>query len=254
MSQEFRLIFDSIPEEFDRYRPRYNEAAFEALIRAGSIGPGCRVLEIGPGTGQATEPVLKTGCEYHAIELGKNFAARMREKFGSYENFHLVQDDFITHDFGKMRFDVIYSAATIQWIPEEIAYSRCFDLLKDGGVLAMMYMGSDYRTPNEALYQRIQQVYQAHWHPREHYSKKGFGYGNALQYGFSTLEKQEFKSRRVLDGDTYAALSGTHCDHIDIPEPHKTLFFDGLRDAVKAFGNKIEFLDTVTLWTAGKPE
>ena len=58
----------------------------------------------------------------------------------------------------------------------------------------------------------------------------------------------------MLAGDTYAALSGTHCDHIDIPEPHKSLFFDGLRDAVKAFGNKIEFLDTVTLWTAGKPE
>lgn len=42
------------------------------------------------------------------------------------------------HDFGNQKFDMIYSAATIQWIPEEIAFSKAFDLLKPGGTLAMM--------------------------------------------------------------------------------------------------------------------
>ncbi len=60
-------------------------------------------------------------------------------KFKKYNNFK-VDADFETYDFGKQKFDLILSAATIQWIPEQIAFSRCFDLLKSGGVLATMEM------------------------------------------------------------------------------------------------------------------
>ena len=148
---EFRRIFDTIPEEFDRYRTRYCPELFRDLIAAANVGPGADVLELGPGTGQATEPVLRTGCAYHAIELGEHLAAKLREKYGGEPNFHLVNDDFITHDFGLQRFDLIYSAATIQWIPEEIAFSKTFSLLRPGGTLAMLLTRSDYRTPNEAL-------------------------------------------------------------------------------------------------------
>ena len=64
--------------------------------------------------------------------------AKMKEKYGNRQNFHIVNDDFITHDFGGQKFDMIYSAATIQWIPEDVAFGKTFELLKPGGVLAMM--------------------------------------------------------------------------------------------------------------------
>ena len=114
---EFRKIFDTIPEQFDKYRPRYSKELFEALIDYAGIGAGKKVLEIGPGTGQATDPILDTGCDYHAIELGEHLYAKMQEKYGARQNFNIVNDDFITHDFGSEKFDMIYSAATIQWIP-----------------------------------------------------------------------------------------------------------------------------------------
>ena len=130
---ELRRVFDTIPEQFDRFRPRYSRELFDSLIDCAGIGPGKRVLELGPGTGQATDPILATGCDYLAIELGERLAAKMREKYGRFPNFHIVNDDFITHDFGQQRFDMIYSAATIQWIPEEVAFSKTFGLLKPGG-------------------------------------------------------------------------------------------------------------------------
>ena len=123
---EFRKIFDTIPEQFDKYRPRYSPALFEYLIHYAKIGPGKRVLEIGPGTGQATDPILQTKCDYYAIELGEHLCAKMREKYDQFPNFHIVNDDFITYDFGQQRFDMVYSAATIQWIPEEVAFSKTF--------------------------------------------------------------------------------------------------------------------------------
>ena len=157
---EFRKIFDTIPEQFDQFRPRYSQELFEFLIHYAKIGPQKSVLEIGPGTGQATDPILQTGCNYHAIELGEHLYAKMREKYDRFPNFQIVNDDFITHDFKLQRFDLVYSAATIQWIPEEIAFSKTFGLLKPGGILAMMLTRSDYRAPNEELYQKIQKVYE----------------------------------------------------------------------------------------------
>ncbi|MBQ8258395.1 MAG: SAM-dependent methyltransferase, partial [Clostridia bacterium] len=69
---EFRKIFDTIPEQFDKYRPRYSDELFASLIEYAEIGEGKTVLELGPGTGQATDPILNTGCDYNAIELGEH--------------------------------------------------------------------------------------------------------------------------------------------------------------------------------------
>ena len=67
---EFRKIFDTIPAQFDKFRPRYSQELFDNLINFAKIGPEKKVLEIGPGTGQATESILNTGCDYNAIEPG----------------------------------------------------------------------------------------------------------------------------------------------------------------------------------------
>ena len=152
---ELRKVFDTIPEQFDKYRPRYSADLFADLIEYAQIGPGKSVLELGPGTGQATDPILNTGCDYNAIELGENLFEMMKRKYGQYPNFRIVNDDFITHDFGNQTFDMIYSAATIQWIPEKIAFSKTFDLLKPGGTLAMMLTRGDYKTPNEELFEKL---------------------------------------------------------------------------------------------------
>ena len=251
---EFRKVFDLIPDEFDRFRPRYCEALFADLIAFAGIGPGTRVLEIGPGTGQATDPILRTGCDYHAIELGEHLFEKMRQKYGAYENFHIVNDDFITHDFGSQRFDVIYSAATIQWIPEEIAFSKTFSLLRPGGVLAMLLTRGDYRTPNEALYREIQQVYAAYFKPETEYTHGAFPYGKATEYGYTDFEKREYHGERVFTAEEYAAFSATHCDHIVLPEPYRTPFFNGLKDAVLAAGDRIVFSYTYVMYLARKPK
>ena len=251
---EFRKIFDTIPEQFNQFRPKYSKELFEYLINFVQLGPEKKVLEIGPGTGQATDLILGTECDYHAIELGEHLCAKMKEKYDRYPNFHIVNDDFITYDFGQQRFDLVYSAATIQWIPEETAFSKTFGLLKPGGTLAMMLTRSDYRTPNEELYQKIQTVYDRYFKPEIPYPHRGFKYGNAPNYGFADFREHDFHGRRVMGADEYVSYCGTHCDHMVIPEPYKTLFFEGLRNAVEESGGKIVFEDTYVLYLARKPQ
>ncbi|MCR5435699.1 MAG: hypothetical protein K6E97_01390 [Treponema sp.] len=41
---EFRKIFDTIPEQFDKFRPRYSQELFDSLIAYAKIGPGIALL------------------------------------------------------------------------------------------------------------------------------------------------------------------------------------------------------------------
>jgi len=64
-----RAGFDRVAPLYDRIRPAYPPALFDDLAELAGIGPGCRVLEIGCGTGQATVELARRGCDVLAIEL-----------------------------------------------------------------------------------------------------------------------------------------------------------------------------------------
>lgn len=249
---DFRKTFDLIPEEFDKYRPRYCSELFEELAAVCGLDAQKKVLEIGPGTGQATEPVLKTGCDYTAIELGENFTARMQQTFGHYPNFRIVNGDFETHPFAENTYDLVYSAATIQWIPEEIAFTKAYRMLKPGGYLAMFMTRSDEVSANPALRAAIDKVYDEHFRVKQAYSCK-LTYENALNYGFQNLRYKEWKTVRKLTADEYLCYISTHCAHITLEEPYRSRFFAGIREAVLAAGNTIEIRDTIPLYLVRKP-
>lgn len=248
---EFRKVFNTIPEEFDKGRTRYCNEVFEDLIEYSKLGLGKTVLEIGPGTGQATEPILKTGCSYLAIELGENLAEYTKNKFSSYNNFQIVNDDFITYEFSNNQFDLVYSAATIQWIPEEIAFPKVYDILKSNGTFAMMFNRTSRKSANEALDLKIQEVYDKYFHPEEEYNCK-LNYDNTNKYGFIDIECRQYNKIRELNADEYIGWISTHAEHITLQEPYKSKFYDGIRDAIVSFGNKITLYDTIVLYLARK--
>lgn len=253
---DFRKIFDSIPEEFDRWRPRYCDELFADLIEFAGLGPGKTVLEVGPGTGQATEPILKTSCDYTAIELGENLAAFMANKFHTYDNFNIINADFETHAFVPESFDLVYSAAAFQWIPEQIGYPKAFNILKSGGAFAMFMMRLDPRPgggyTDEPLYSQIQAVYTAHFHPQTEYTCR-MDYDARGKYGFADLERREYHKTREYDADGYIAMRATHSDHLTLPEPHKTRFYQELWDVIDRAGNKIALYDKIVMYLARKP-
>ncbi len=247
-----RKVFDNVPEEFDKWRFRYCDELFADVIEYAKIDVKKTVLEIGPGTGQATEPILKTGCSYLAVELGKNFAEFTKNKFSSYGNFQIVNDDFETYDFGKNRFDLVYSAATIQWIPEEIAFPKVYDILKSNGTLAMMMTHTDYKSSNEALYKKIQKVYEEYFRPETAYTRH-LEYKNVVKYGFTGFERREYKESVEFNSDDYVSLISIQADHLTLQEPYKSKFYAGIRDAILSFGNKIILNNTIILYLIRKP-
>lgn len=249
---DFRKVYDTIPVEFDKWRTRYCDEAFSDIIDYSELDSNKTVLEIGPGTGQATEPILKTGCSYLGIELGEYLAEFTNHKFKTYDNFEIINADFEKHDFGHKKFDLVYSAATIQWIPEDIAFSKTHKILKSGGTLAMMFTRTDEKTANEDLYSKIQTVYEKYFYPENEYNCR-INYNNACNYGFVDFECHNYLQIREYNADEYISWIKTHAPHITLKEPNKTEFYKGIRKAILSFDNRIELQDNIVLYMVRKP-
>ena len=246
-----RLVFDTIPEQFDRRRCRYSPELFSFIVSEFQLDSSKSCLELGPGTGQATDFALDACCDYTAIELGANLADFMRRKYGDRPNFKIINADFETYDFGDSKFDLIYSAAAIQWIQEDIAYKKSFDLLREGGYLAMFLTHGDYSASDPSLHDDIQKVYDKYFVSDSPYRQR-FNYGAATDYGFADCRTFEFHGQRVMTTDEYIDYIGTHSDHITLNEHYRDDFYNGMRAAVDAHGGRIVFDDTYRLYLCRK--
>jgi 16S rRNA (adenine1518-N6/adenine1519-N6)-dimethyltransferase len=70
------------------------------LVAAAAIIPGETVLEIGPGTGNLTAELVKTGNRVVAIEKDPEMASILEEKFHGTANFELLAGDALAFDEG----------------------------------------------------------------------------------------------------------------------------------------------------------
>jgi len=131
-----REIFDEVPELYDRARPSYPAQLFDELAELVGIGPGCRVLEIGCGTGQATVPLAERGCRVVAVELGPGLAAFARRKLASFANVEVVTAAFEDWPPPAEPFDVVFSATAFHWLDPAVRVTKSADVLRRGGALA----------------------------------------------------------------------------------------------------------------------
>jgi len=131
--------FDQAAATYQHIRPTYPAALFAKLIADTQLKPSAALLEIGPGTGQATLPLAKAGYDITAIELGAHLAAKARETLRKFPNVKIVNAAFEDVDLPEEAFDLVYSATAFHWIKPEAKFAKPHTLLKDGGYLAIIH-------------------------------------------------------------------------------------------------------------------
>ena len=92
--------FDTAVQQYEKMRPEYVPALYEDLFQYKQLDASSHAIEVGIGGGEATLPVLKTGCKVTAVEYGSNFAALCRHKFREFPAF---SNDKIS-EFRQTRF------------------------------------------------------------------------------------------------------------------------------------------------------
>jgi SAM-dependent methyltransferase len=138
LHRQRRGLFSSDVAAYDFGRPPYPERVYELLRQACGLGAGTDVLEIGPGTGQATGQLLDSGASVTAVELGAEMAAALEAKYEG-RKLDVVVGAFEEVALAPGSFYLTVAATSFHWIPPESGLQRCADLLRPGGWLALWW-------------------------------------------------------------------------------------------------------------------
>ncbi len=84
--------FDTVAVQYEKLRPAYVAEVYEDIFRYKQLDQTSRAMEVGIGGGQATLPILKTGCKVTAVEYGENFSQLCHRKFREFSGFSVVTD------------------------------------------------------------------------------------------------------------------------------------------------------------------
>jgi len=72
------------------------------IIMAINAQPTEHLVEIGPGQGAITEPLLGTNCQLDVVELDRDLVEHLDNKFSQIERFTLHSADALTFDFSSL--------------------------------------------------------------------------------------------------------------------------------------------------------
>ncbi|WMJ87448.1 class I SAM-dependent methyltransferase [Anaerocolumna sp. MB42-C2] len=129
-------MFDKAAEYYDKFRPGYPNEIIEAMVINTGLIKDSKILEIGAGSGKATEYLKNYGFTIRCVEPGENLVKNGRIKFRDYPNISFECGRFEELEKGNEKYDVIFAAQSFHWLPQPIGYQRCAEMLKDNGYLA----------------------------------------------------------------------------------------------------------------------
>lgn len=162
---EGRRLEGPAPEHFNRMapsyhiaRPPYPDQLYQALSDHEVIGHGARVLEIGPGTGQATRHLLRAGCHLVAVEPGARLADLLRQ---DHPTLDVREGPIETVPLEPDTYDSVVAATSMHWVDLDVALPRLHSALGQDGKLAVWRHVFGDHTKTSPFRDRVQQIVDA---------------------------------------------------------------------------------------------
>jgi SAM-dependent methyltransferase len=250
--------FNTQAHNYEKMRPGYVNELYKDIFNYIPIDKSSNVIEVGIGGGQATLPILETGCKLTAVEYGANLAELCRNKFNEYPDFCVITAKFEDFEYDDNACDLIYSASAFHWIPEEVGYTKVFNLLRKGGVFAR-FANHPYKDKGrEELHNAFQKIYSVYMPgslaPNEYSEEDAKKRADiARKYGFVDISHKLYHRTRSFTAKEYTLLLGTYSDHIAIEENTRKKFFSEIEKAIDNLGGLITIYDTIDLQLCRKP-
>lgn len=147
-----RESFNTAAKLYDEVRPSYPTNMVDWIIKKAKLNSKKELLEIAPGTGQATIRFAEKGFKIHAVELGDKLAELLRINM---KQFDVSVDvaPFEEWDSKGKKYPFIYCATAFHWLDKDIKYKKTSDLLEEDGYLALIWnkaKGSNNKIINKA--------------------------------------------------------------------------------------------------------
>jgi SAM-dependent methyltransferase len=255
------LSFNEDAETYDRFRPGYPEQLFNDIIMLSGMPTGGRILEIGCGSGQATEPFARRGYQMLCIDPGGNLLTIAERRLSEYPRVAFLRTTLEEWGVEEAAFDLVASATAFHWVRPEVGYEKVFRALKPGGYLALFW--NKHLAPYTGFFAEVQGIYSRvvpEWgDPRLQPSMEEWISATKDEINASGFFRVEAVKRypwsRTYNAGEYVRLLDTYSDHRSLAEGKRHELYEKISELIdESYGGYVKRPYLSVLFVAAKGE
>lgn len=233
-----RQTFAAIAEQYAASRPTYPAGLFDRLAVYGDLSPGSRVLEVAPGTGQATGSMAERGWTVTAVELSPELAAVARRRLAGHSDVEVVVSAFEDWAPPAQAYDAFVCATAYHWLDPATRLARIRAALRPGGTVAVVWT-HHVAGGTAKFFAEVQQLYlrfDPAARPDERLPPEHEVPPSTTEFGSSSLVADVTSERFGVDLDysaeEYVALLATYSSSLVLEETARTGLLDGIHELI----------------------
>jgi demethylmenaquinone methyltransferase/2-methoxy-6-polyprenyl-1,4-benzoquinol methylase len=148
-----RLFYKYLSKVYDQVNPFiWNEEMRDEALALLDLSPDDRVLDVGCGTGFATEGLLQYTDDVHGLDQSIHQMEKAFEKFGKRDRVRFYRGDAERLPFRENVFDAVWSSGSIEYWPNPVdALAEFRRVVKPGH--RVLVVGPDQ--PKTGVMQRV---------------------------------------------------------------------------------------------------
>jgi SAM-dependent methyltransferase len=255
---EGRRLFGVDPAAYDLGRPGHADEVYDVLRERCGLRHETKVLEIGPGTGQATRHLLELGARpLVGIEPDRALAALLRERLGDrVEIRESTLEDAVLED----DFELAVAASSFHWVDEAVGLAKIHDALLPEGWVALWWTAfggghrrDPFRDATDPLMEGLPES------PSQTKSGRPFAHDGEARVtaleraGFGDVIARRIEWAHTWDTEGIRALFGSFSPVLSLEPDRREAFLDSVAEiAERDYGGRVTKPVVTALYTARK--
>lgn len=201
--------FGGAARDYDRYRPRYPRELIAGLVRPERTS----ALDIGAGTGIATQQLLAEGAEVLAVEPDPRMAQVARSKgltveLATFENW----------DPAGREFDLVVFGSSFHWVEPRQALRKVAAILRPGGVLVLMWNRISPVSPTQSALDAVYSEFLETTDLRAVDPNREAAVSTMIEQGGFTVARRTAVERHHYDTGHWINMACTYSNVLTLPD------------------------------------
>ena len=228
-STELKTTFNTAAVLYEDIRPGYPEELIQNIVELSGINDHSRILEVGCGTGKATQSFAERGYEMVCLDIGADLIAVAKEKLSGFPNVSFMEQAFEAWKFERM-FDLVISATAFHWVDPKVRYLRVSEALESGGFLAVF--SNQHVRKDEGFFVETQSLYDRYYLPLTADCPTHATNFPGVE-AFEDPIKRVYPWTQTYSSEQYIKLLSTYSDHIALPDENRHRLFEGIVNLIE---------------------